>query len=100
MVEPGRYPLRRWLIWQSNEEPPLTRGQMVTQALSTCSVTPQTLEPDVFTLDALREDGLLLPFDFMTIDELVKRLPLAAAGQPHAESPTADEPRDEPAGSA
>jgi hypothetical protein len=100
MVEPGRYPLRRWLIWQSNEEPPLTRGQLVTQALSTCSVTPQTFEPDVFTLDALREDGLLLPFDFMTIDELVKRLPLAAAGQPHAESPTADEPRDEPAGSA
>lgn len=97
MVEPGRYPLRRWLIWQSNEEPTLTRGQLVTQALSTCVVTTETLEPAITALDALREDGILFPFDFMTIDQLVKRFALAAAGQPHDEPAPVDEPQDEPA---
>ena len=28
MVEPGRYPLKRWLIWQSNEDPPLSRADL------------------------------------------------------------------------
>jgi hypothetical protein len=95
MVEPGRYPLRRWLIWQSNEEPPLTRGQLVTRALAACVVSPQTLEPDVFALDALREDGVLFPFDFMVIDQMVKRFPLAAAGEAHDEPDAPDEPEDE-----
>jgi hypothetical protein len=83
MAEPGRYPLRRWLIWQSNEEPPLTRGQLVAQALSASVVPPQAFEAAVSALDELREDGLLFPFDFMFIDELVNRFRLAAAGEPH-----------------
>jgi hypothetical protein len=82
--------LRRWLIWQSNEEPTLTRVQLVTQALSACVVSPQSFEPDVFALDALREDGVLFPFDFMFIDELILRLPLAMAGEPHDHLVTPD----------
>lgn len=83
MVEPGRYPLRRWLIWQSNEEPPLTPGQLATRAMATCTENAGVFEAGLLAVDALRRDGVLFPFDFMTIDELLKRLPAAVAGQPH-----------------
>jgi hypothetical protein len=96
VVEPGRYPLRRWLVWQTNEEPPLTRAQLVTRALSACEVSLATFESELAALDALQEDGILFPFDFMIINELVDRFQLASAGEPHAEPAAADQPEEEP----
>ncbi len=83
MVEPGRYPLRRWLIWQSNEEPPRTPGQLVARALAACIETKDAFDETLDAMEAFRDDGVLFPFDFMFIDELHLRLPLAAAGRPH-----------------
>ena len=91
-VEPGRYPLRRWLIWQSNEEEPLTRAQLVTRAMAATIETQTNFDATLESIDALRADGTLFPFDFMYINEFMLRLPLAAAGEPHdhLEAPTRD----------
>ncbi len=83
VVEPGRYPLRRWLIWQSNEEEPLTPAQLVTRAMAATIETATAFDETMDSLDRLREDGILFPFDFMFIDELMLRPPLAMAGEPH-----------------
>ena len=82
MVEPGRYPLRGWSIWQSTEEPPLTRGQLVTRAMASCLETSHDARWTLRTVDSMRERGVLVPFDFMTIDELVDWAPAAFAEQP------------------
>jgi thiol-disulfide isomerase/thioredoxin len=83
MVKPGRYPLKRWLIWQSDEDPALTRGQLVARALASCVGFVERFDETVDELDSLRDRGILYPFDFMTIDEMLKRLPLAVQGEPH-----------------
>jgi hypothetical protein len=80
-VEPGRYPLRAWTVWETDEmDGPLSRARAVAASLPSIMSQPEDLETLLPQLSSLLERISPIPLAFSTADELAGSLKESLAG--------------------
>jgi thiol-disulfide isomerase/thioredoxin len=80
-VEPGRYPLRAWTVWETEEmDVPLSRAKAVAASLPSIMANPGDLEALLPQLGSLVERISPIPLAFDTAEELAASLKESLAG--------------------
>jgi thiol-disulfide isomerase/thioredoxin len=80
-VEPGRYPLRAWTVWETDEiDGPLSRARAVAGSLPSIMSKPEDVEALLPQLGSLLERISPVPLVFSTPDELAESLKESLAG--------------------